>query len=88
MVYLAKRPAKLSALQVSNILVSDIISIRALSAHSATEFNISPGRWQHVWLVAIVPPERRGKMDRKDCHTAWGNFQALISSLHHNKNYA
>jgi hypothetical protein len=22
--------------------------IRALSAHSASEFNISPGRWQHV----------------------------------------
>jgi hypothetical protein len=33
---------------------------RALSAHSAAEFNISPGRWQHVWLVAIVPPERWG----------------------------
>jgi cellulose synthase/poly-beta-1,6-N-acetylglucosamine synthase-like glycosyltransferase len=28
--------------------------IRALSAHSAAEFNISPGRWQHVWLVAIT----------------------------------
>jgi hypothetical protein len=62
--------------------------IRALSAHSAAEFNISPGRWQHVWLVAIVPPERWGKMDRNDCHTAWGNFKALISSLHHYKNYA
>jgi hypothetical protein len=33
-------------------------------------FNILPCRWQHVWLVAIVPPERRGKMDRNDCHTA------------------
>ncbi len=63
-------------------------TIRALSAHSAAEFNISPGRWQHVWLVAIVPPERWGKMDRNDCHTAWGNFKTLISSLYHYKNYA
>jgi hypothetical protein len=31
----------------------DVSSIRALSAHSAAEFNISPGRWQHVWLVDI-----------------------------------
>jgi hypothetical protein len=59
-----------------------------LSAHSAAEFNSSPGRWQHVWLVAIVPPERWGKMDRNDCHTAWENFKTLISSLHHSKNYA
>jgi hypothetical protein len=64
------------------------IYIRALSAHSAVEFNSSPGRWQHVWLVANVPPERWGKMDRNDCHTAWGNFKKLISSLHHSKNYA
>jgi hypothetical protein len=27
-------------------------------------------------------------MDRNDCHTAWGDFKTLISSLHHNKNYA
>jgi hypothetical protein len=64
------------------------IYIRALSAHSADEFNSSPGRCQPVWLVAIVPPERWGKMDRNDCHTAWGNFKTLISSLHHSKNYA
>jgi hypothetical protein len=39
-------------------------SIRAaLSARIAAEFNISPGRWKHVWLVAIVPPERWGEMD-------------------------
>jgi hypothetical protein len=44
--------------------------IRALSAHLAAEFNILRGRWQHAWLVAIVPPERWGKMDRNDCHTA------------------
>jgi hypothetical protein len=31
--------------------------IRALSAHLVAEFNILPGRWQHVWLVAIVPPQ-------------------------------
>jgi hypothetical protein len=62
--------------------------IRALSAHSAAEFNNSPGRWQHVWLVAIVPPERWGKMDRNDCHTAWGSFKTLISLLHHSKTYA
>jgi hypothetical protein len=66
----------------------DTRPIRALSAHSAAEFNSSPGRWQHVWLVAIVPPERWGKMDRNDCHTAWGNFKTLISSLNHSKNYA
>jgi hypothetical protein len=35
--------------------------IRALSAHSAAKFNILPGRWQHVWLVAIVPPKRWGE---------------------------
>jgi hypothetical protein len=63
-------------------------AIQALSAHSAAEFNISPGRWQHVWLVAIVPPERWSKMDRNDCHTAWGNFKTSISSLHHYKNDA
>jgi hypothetical protein len=40
-------------------------TIRALSAHSAAEFNISPGRWQHVWLVAIVPPERWGGNGQK-----------------------
>jgi hypothetical protein len=62
--------------------------IQALSAHSAAELNISPGRWQHVWLVAIVPPKRWGKMDRNDCHTSWGNFKTLISSLHHYTNYA
>jgi hypothetical protein len=62
--------------------------IRALSAQSAAEFNISPGRWQHLWLMAIVPPKRWGKMDRNDCHTAWGNFKTLISSLYHYKNYA
>jgi hypothetical protein len=38
------------------------------------------GRWQHVWLVAIVPPERWGKMDR--------NLKIIISSLHHYKNNA
>jgi hypothetical protein len=62
--------------------------IRALSAHSAAEFNILLGRWQHVWLVAIVPPKIWGKMDRNDCHTAWGNFKTFISSLPHYKNYA
>jgi hypothetical protein len=62
--------------------------IRALSAHSVAKFNISPGRWQHVCLVAIVPPERWGKMDRNDCHTAWGNFKTLLSSTNHYKKYA
>jgi hypothetical protein len=68
--------------------ISYDISIRSLSAHSAAEFNISPGRWQQVWFVAIVPPERWGKMDGNDFHTAWGDFKALISLLHHYKNYA
>jgi hypothetical protein len=27
--------------------------IRALSAHSAAEFNSSPGRWQQVRLVCV-----------------------------------
>jgi hypothetical protein len=58
-------------------------TIQALSAHSAAEFNSSPGRWQHVWLVAIVPPERWGKTDINDCHTTWGSFKTLISLLHH-----
>jgi hypothetical protein len=62
--------------------------IRALSAHLAAQFNILPARWQHVWLVAIVPPKRWGKMDLNYCHTAWGNLKTLNSSLHHNKNYA
>jgi hypothetical protein len=57
--------------------------IRALSTHSVAEFKFLPGRWQHVWLVAIVPLERWGTMDRNDCHTAWGNLKTLISSLHH-----
>jgi hypothetical protein len=39
------------------------LNIRALSAHLAAEFNISLGRWQHVWLVAIVPHKRWGKME-------------------------
>jgi hypothetical protein len=50
--------------------VRNSLTIRALSAHSAAEINILPSRWQHVWVVAIVPPERWGKMDRNDCHTA------------------
>jgi hypothetical protein len=64
------------------------IRIRALSAHSAAEFNILPGGWQHLWLVAIFPPKRWGKMDRNDCHTAWGNLKTLIYSLYHYTNYA
>jgi hypothetical protein len=53
-------------------------------AHSASEFNTLPGRWQHVWLVDIVPPEEMGKMDRYDYfRDAWGNFKTLISSLHY-----
>jgi hypothetical protein len=59
------------------------LCIRALSAHSAAKFNISPGRWQHVWLVAIVSPERWGEIDRNDCHTAWGNLKTLIYLIHH-----
>jgi hypothetical protein len=62
--------------------------IRALSVHLAAEFNILPDRWQHVWLVAIVPHERWGKMDRNYCNTAWGSFKTLISSLHYYTNYA
>jgi hypothetical protein len=45
-------------------------------------------RWQQVWLVAIVPPKRWGKMDRNDCHTAWGNLKTIIYSLRHYNNYA
>jgi hypothetical protein len=57
-------------------------------AHSAAEFDILPDRWQHLWLVAIVPPEWWGEMDRNDCHTALGYFKTLISSLHYEKNNA
>jgi hypothetical protein len=34
-------------------------------------------------LVAIVPPEIWGEMDGNECHTAWGNFKALLSSIHY-----
>jgi hypothetical protein len=27
-------------------------------------------------------------MERNDCHTVWGDFKTLISSLHHYKNNA
>jgi hypothetical protein len=64
------------------------IHIPALSAQSAAKFNISTGRWQHVWLVANVSPERWGEMDRNKCHTPWGDFKTLIYLLHHSKNYA
>jgi hypothetical protein len=30
----------------------------------------------------------RRQTDRNDCHTAWGSFKTLISSLHISKNYA
>jgi hypothetical protein len=40
-------PQKLGTAGVS------MLAIRALSAHSAAEFNSSPGRWQQVWLVAL-----------------------------------
>jgi hypothetical protein len=52
------------------IIVFSSICIRALSAQSAAEFNISPSRLQHVRLVAIVSPERWGEMDKNGCHTA------------------
>jgi hypothetical protein len=47
------------------------LAIRALSAHSATEFNISPGRGTAIWPVAIVSTQRSGKMDRNDCYTQY-----------------
>jgi hypothetical protein len=78
---------RLSLPIIDTLEATDYLPIRALSAHLAAEFNISPGRWQYIWLVAIVPPERWGKMDGNDCHTAWGNFKALISALHYYKNY-
>jgi hypothetical protein len=42
------------------------ISIRALSAPLATEFNISPDRWTAIWSMASVPTERWGEMDIND----------------------
>jgi hypothetical protein len=50
----------------------NLTPIQALSAHSAAEFNISSGGWQHVLLVAIVPPERRGK---------WTEMTATLGEL-------
>jgi hypothetical protein len=50
-------------------------SIRALSAHSAAEFNISPGRWHHVWLVDIVPPKRWGKRTEMTATQHGGTFR-------------
>jgi hypothetical protein len=84
----AKESSKCRSLCMTGYNPVSFTPIRALSAQSAAEFNISPGRWQHLWLVAIVPPMRWGKMDRNDCHTAWVNFKTLISSLYHYKNYA
>jgi hypothetical protein len=74
--------------QCNGCQLQNSIPIRGLSAHSAAKFNISPGRWQQVWLVAIVPTKRWGEMDWRDCHTAWGDFKKLIYSLHHHKNDA
>jgi hypothetical protein len=54
---------KMTKLTCSVELCAAYSSIRALSAHLAAEFNILLGRWQHAWLVAIVPPKRWGKMD-------------------------
>jgi hypothetical protein len=80
--------APCSSLQLTTIKAKSLINrhwgkIVVLCTHfdkgpyssSAAEFNILPGRWQHVWLVDIVPPKRWGKMDRNDCHTAWGNLR-------------
>jgi hypothetical protein len=64
------------------------IYIRALSAHSATEFNISPGRWTAIWPVASVSTERWGKMERNDWYTACGNFKTLIALPQDVKNRA
>jgi hypothetical protein len=75
-------------IQIAFILLQKKYSYSSSLGALSSEFNISPGRWQHVWLVAIVPPERWGKMDRNDCHTLRGNFKTLMSSLHHSKNYA
>jgi hypothetical protein len=58
-----------------------IYYIRALSAGSAAKFNIAPTRWQHALLVAIVPPESKGKTEGNDWDTACGNFKTSISSI-------
>jgi hypothetical protein len=55
--------------------------IRALLAASAAKFIIAPVRWQHPLLVAIVPPESKGKTEGNDWYTACGNFKTSISSI-------
>jgi hypothetical protein len=57
------------------------LDIRALSAASAAKFNIAPVRWQHPSLVAIAPPESKGKTEGNDWDTARGNFKTSISSI-------
>jgi hypothetical protein len=71
-------------------ILNKYVPIRALSAHSAADFTNSPGRWQHVWLVAIALFLLRDgrKWEGNDCHTAWGNLKTLIYSLLYYKNYA
>jgi hypothetical protein len=55
-----------------HLLQTAYSTIRALSAHSAAEFNISPGRRTAIWSVASVPTARWGEMDRNDCqHSMW-----------------
>jgi hypothetical protein len=61
------------------------ICIRALSAATAAKFNIAPVSWQHPSLVAIVPPESKGKTEGNDWDTACGNFKTSISSIYYNK---
>jgi hypothetical protein len=45
-------------------------------------FNIAPVRWQHPLLVAIVPPESKGKTEGNDLDTACGNFKTSISLIY------
>jgi hypothetical protein len=48
-------------------------------------FNIALVRWQHSLLVAIVPPESKGKTEGNDWDTACGNFKTSISTIYYNK---
>jgi hypothetical protein len=59
----------------ANIFASKFVSgtVFELSAHSAAELHILPGRWRHVWLVTIDPSEIWGKWTEMNATQHRGN---------------
>jgi hypothetical protein len=56
--------------RLCHIMSCHIVTLVLFAAHLAAEFNILPGRWQHVWLVDIVP------------HKIWGKWTEIIATQH------